>query len=773
MMLLMVVAFAAGYNDGGIPLPPKGVVPLRRRVVTGGARRRKAAAAAAGVASGALAVAVAALAPAIAVDDTTIPMMDALPDVSRMIDAADDLGELVATDAPSSSIDLPRVEAIDAPDLAEFSGFSHDALVFLAATVVVTPACRLLGLSPILGYLVAGVALGPQGLDLFREMAIDDSLAEIGILFLLFEQGLELTLDRLEALRKYAFGLGSLQLVACSLAFGAFPFVGGVEFLERLVGAPPELVAITRPDEAIIIGAALSLSSSAFVLRLLQEKRQSDEEFALACLGVLLLQDIAVVPLLVLLPIVEDTQVLGFDANVAALATSALQSLALLGAILGVGRVVLRRVFAAVAGARSSETFVALCLLVVLGTGALTDAAGLSSTLGAFVAGTLLAETNFRARIEADIQPFRGLLLGLFFVTTGANVDLQLLALEWPTATALLLGQLAFKAAIVAFFAEIVFGLPRREAIRTSLLLAGGGEFAFVVLTLATRLGVLPPQLARLDTAVVVVAMALTPALGALGDWIAATPPDFFSAARRDDDDDGLAAPLFDASPAGPSTDAPVVVVRGFGPEGQILAALLAEARPGLDYVALDDSPAAVAEARARGFPVVYGDASPGVLASLLDRPVAAFVLPRATPEEIARIRDAYPAAPIVATRLLEDDTEPARDLLFAAGSNQVVDERLETALDIGKALLVHLPAPRADDQAALANVRRRVLHRAALMRNVVGDAKSTVSGGGFDLDATRPRAVDPGARARAAKRLSIFAGYDDDDDDNNNEKDS
>ncbi|EGB11321.1 hypothetical protein AURANDRAFT_70862 [Aureococcus anophagefferens] len=396
------------------------------------------------------------------------------------------------------------------------SGFSHDALVFLAATVVVTPLSRVLDVSPILGYLVAGCALGPAGLNTFQDLAVDDELAEIGILFLLFEQGLELTLERLEALKVYAFGLGTAQVLLCSLCFGAFPFLGGVEFLENLVGARPELVAIARPDEALVIGAALSLSSSAFVLRLLQEKKQSDEKFALACLGVLLLQDVAVVPLLVLLPIIEDTQVLGFDADLWSLAASALSSTgALLGALLG-GRVVLRRVFAAVAGARSSETFVALCLLVVLGTGALTDALGLSSTLGAFVAGVLLAETNYRDRIEADIQPFRGLLLGLFFVTTGAAVDVAQVAQELPTAAALLVGLLSIKTLVVFAFGTLAVGLDRRDAVRAALLLAGGGEFAFVVLTLAARLDVLPPDLARLDTAVVVLSMALTPALGFL-----------------------------------------------------------------------------------------------------------------------------------------------------------------------------------------------------------------------------------------------------------------
>lgn len=674
------------------------------------------------------------------------------------------LPSLVALPAVASDYALPVIDKLDAPDLASLnlvSGFSHDALVFLAATVVVTPLSRVLNVSPILGYLVAGCALGPSGFDTFRDLEIDDSLAEIGILFLLFEQGLELTIDRLESLRRYAFGLGTAQLVVCSLAFGLFPFAGGVEFLERAVGAPPELVAITRPDEAIVIGVALSLSSSAFVLRLLQEKKQSNEEFGLACLGVLLLQDIAVVPLLVLLPIMEDTQVLGFDADVAGLATSALQSLATLGAILVVGRLVLRRVFAAVAGARSSETFVALCLLVVLGTGALTDAVGLSSTLGAFVAGTLLAETNFRARIEADIQPFRGLLLGLFFVTTGATVDIQLLLANLPTAALLLIGQLLFKFAIVAVVAENIFDIDRRSAVRTALLLAGGGEFAFVVFTLATRLDVLPPQLARLDTAIVVLAMALTPYLGSLGDWLVTSPKTAFLF------DDGASSDLTESIPSeNVSTEDPVIVIKGFGPLGQTVAAVVSDLGQ-RSYVAVDDAPAAVAEAKVRQFPVAFGDLTPRVVQSLVDAPVDAFVIPGAGPDEIRRLKEAYPAALVLATRLHEDDTEPSRDELEAAGADVVVDEVLEAGLQIGAQLINRLPPLPSDDSpddidAQVDSLRRRILTRGAEFRDQPGLAQSTVSGGGFDLDASKPGAVSAGSRAKAAKHLTIFSGYDD-----------
>ena len=665
------------------------------------------------------------------------------------------------------------VTSIVAPDLTDgdvaMSGFSHDALVFLAATVVVTPLSRVLDVSPILGYLVAGCALGPAGLNTFQDLAVDDELAEIGILFLLFEQGLELTLERLEALKVYAFGLGTAQVLLCSLCFGAFPFLGGVEFLENLVGARPELVAIARPDEALVIGAALSLSSSAFVLRLLQEKKQSDEKFALACLGVLLLQDVAVVPLLVLLPIIEDTQVLGFDADLWSLAASALSSTgALLGALLG-GRVVLRRVFAAVAGARSSETFVALCLLVVLGTGALTDALGLSSTLGAFVAGVLLAETNYRDRIEADIQPFRGLLLGLFFVTTGAAVDVAQVAQELPTAAALLAGLLSIKTLVVFAFGTLAVGLDRRDAVRAALLLAGGGEFAFVVLTLAARLDVLPPDLARLDTAVVVLSMALTPALGSLGDAIA----DRW--ARDDAADAGVEPARPDATTLAAAPDRlpgprRVVAIRGFGPEGMTVAAVLAEAAADLGVVAFDEHVPTVAEARARGLPVAYGALTPTLVASVLagDEALDAVLVPAASAAEVERLRKQFPDAPLLASAASYDAETPPLEALAAAevarhglsdaGADIVVGCEVEPQLRLAAAFLeTRTDLAHGDVARALETVRARIEERSAALRRVAGVARTTVSGGGFDLDADASRGVVAGARSRAARDLDIF----------------
>ncbi|CAI5533245.1 unnamed protein product [Closterium sp. Naga37s-1] len=474
-----------------------------------------------------------------------------------------------------------------------------DTLTFLVATVIVIPAFKSLKISP------------------------------------LFEMGLELSLERLRALAKFAFGMGLPQVLLTTLAFTAFELpidnAIGTRALEFLFGAKADLVNIRSLDEAIVIGAALALSSSAFVLQLLSEKGELATRYGSATLGILLLQDIAVVPLLVILPILEngdftDDSIFPLlalegakdftdDSIFPLLALEGAKSLLGLGVLLYTGRIALRRLFEFVAESRSSEAFIALCLLTVTGTALITSKLGFSDSLGAFLAGVLLAETNYRTQlgaflagallaetnyrtqVEADIRPFRGLLLGLFFVTTGSSIDLnllasewpnilvllvglvgikaasitaftffshsfslhlsssprQLLASEWPNILALLVGLIGIKAAIItpsisttSFHPHSLFptpsqllasewpnilallvgligikaaiitalgprvGLTLSESVRTGLLLSQGGEFAFVVFALANQLGVLPLELNRLLTIVVVLSMALS-----------------------------------------------------------------------------------------------------------------------------------------------------------------------------------------------------------------------------------------------------------------------
>ncbi|GMY38904.1 K(+) efflux antiporter 3, chloroplastic [Fagus crenata] len=559
-----------------------------------------------------------------------------------------------------------------------------DTLTFLAVTVLVVPAFKIVRVSPILGFFFGGIVLNQFGL--FRNLTDVKILSEWGILFLLFEMGLELSFARLKALAKFAFGMGLTQVVLSTLAFTAFelPPNGaiGTKILEFLFHSRPDLVNIRSIDEAVVIGAALSLSSSAFVLQLLAEKGELPTRFGSATLGILLLQDIAVVPLLVILPVLES-QNLVEESIWPMLAQESLKALGGLGLLSLAGKYLLRRVFEFVAEARSSEAFVALCLLTVAGTSLLTQKLGFSDTLGAFLAGALLAETNFRTQIEADIRPFRGLLLGLFFVTTGSSIDMQLLIREWPNVLSLLAGLIVIKTMIITAIGPRV-GLTLQESVRIGLLLSQGGEFGFVVFSLANRLGVLPLELNKLLIIVVVLSMALTPLLNEAGRRAAEFIEDKF-------DDENKAAEMenFDVSEP--------VVILGFGQMGQVLANFLASPlASGLDgdsmgvaYVAFDLDLSIVKASRKLGFPILYGDGSrPAVLQSAgISSPKAVMVMytgRKMTIEAVQRLRLAFPAIPIYAK---------AQDLMHLldlkkAGVTDAILENAETSLQLGSKLL-------------------------------------------------------------------------------------
>lgn len=442
------------------------------------------------------------------------------------LDSLTFLENIVQQSQPTIQGEQLLTSVSEASTVEGLNPLGNDLLIFLCATIGIVPLFKWLNASPVLGFLAAGLLMGPAGLHLFSDLHDMESLADFGVLFLLFEQGLELTVARLKSVSKYAFGMGTLQVVLSTVAFFVFPFIGGVQFLEVFFRSDPSVVDITRPDEALVVGAALSLSSSAFVLKILQEKSQMSSKFGEAALGILLLQDIAVVPLLVLLPIIESGAEMSMADQMSVLGLTFVKALLGLGGILVIGGRFIRYLFSIIAKTQSSETFVALCLLVAVGVGALTDSLGLSSTLGAFVAGTLLAESNYRTQIETDIKPFKGLLLGLFFLTTGASVDPFVIKEQLPTVLALLGGLIAFKATIVAALGPF-FNLSKADSVRAGLILSGGGEFAFVVLTLADKLHVIPDQLAKILVGVVVLSMALTPTLSSLGDQLATLVQDY------------------------------------------------------------------------------------------------------------------------------------------------------------------------------------------------------------------------------------------------------
>ncbi|KXZ54882.1 hypothetical protein GPECTOR_4g954 [Gonium pectorale] len=597
---------------------------------------------------------------------------------------------------------------------------------------LVIPLFKSLKLSPVLGFLFSGVVL--KQLGLFQDLQDTERLAELGVLFLLFEMGLELSLDRLKSLAKFAFGLGTLQVALCTGIFTAFALpVGhsfGTIFLEQVAHAPHRLVSIRSVDEAVVIGAALSMSSSAFVLQLLRERGEQATKIGSATLGVLLFQDIAVVPFLVLLPLVTGgkagTELIEGASSPVSLLTmlgpTALQTVAGLGALLLADRFIMKRIFEMVAHSRNSETFIALCLLTVAGTSLITQRLGLSDTMGAFLAGVLLSETSYRTQVEADIRPFKGLLLGLFFVTTGSSINLQFLQLHWQETFWMLAGLIVIKTSVVAATGQLV-GLSRAESIRTAFLLSQGGEFAFVLLSLANQLRILPTNLNQLLIIVVVLSMALTPFLAETGKVVANKLDELYPPTGAGQQGGrgqpalaaagaGLLGPASSAAGsaevedghAGGHHDVPdPVVICGFSPAGQMVANMLESPLASSDgsqpaYVAFDLDPDRVAAGRKAGFKVLFGDATRSAVlrAAGVEAPRAIAVCypdKESALSAVYTLRADFPAVTIYACAA---DLRHAAEL-EEAGADHVVIRSVEAGLAMGSALLGGLGASEID----------------------------------------------------------------------------
>ena len=414
------------------------------------------------------------------------------------------------------------------PEIEEMSlsAVGHDILLFLAAAVVVDPLGKILGVTPVLLYLLLGFVAGPYGLSLFNAgTEVNSEIGDFGILFLLFVEGLNLSPERLKALGGF-FSLGATQLILSlgviffSLFFGG-PYLLPIVQDVRVPIDPNLITLLEKPVIAFSIASAGALSSSAFVLPILKEKGWEKGSDGIAALSILLLQDLAVAPILVILPLIAAYDLGGASATQDPMTLGVVVAKATIGfgGVLALASVVLRRIFQTVARFGSSQTFVATSLLVAAGMGIVADNLGLSSTTGAFAAGVLLAESGYRAQIEADIKPFESILLGVFFVTAGASLDPQTVIDQWPTLLAGISAFILVKFGVVLAAGQFALGLTRADAVRVAFLLAGGGEFAFVIFKLASNLDVLPADLTKLLTASVVISMSLTPVLGELASW--------------------------------------------------------------------------------------------------------------------------------------------------------------------------------------------------------------------------------------------------------------
>ena len=550
-------------------------------------------------------------------------------------------------------------------------GAFREALIVLAAAGVVIPLFHRLRLSPVLGFMLVGIVVGPFGLArfadalpwlgavTFRDPASIAPIAQLGVVMLLFMIGLELSFERLWVMRRLVFGLGALQVAGSAAALGG---------LGVLAGLPPAA--------SLVVGIAGAMSSTAVVIQVLSMEKRLGTALGRACFAVLLFQDLAIVP--VLLGIGLEHQA-GAAGGAVLMALAAVKAVVAVGAIVAFGRLGLRPLFRSVARTGSPELFIAACLLVVLGCAVATASAGLSMALGALIGGLLLAGTEFRRQVEVTIDPFKGLLLGVFLIAVGLGFD-PLRVAAAPLAT---LGGAALLVVVkLALIAPAVrlFGLPWPTALQAGLLLGPGGEFGFVVLSVASQEGLLPPWVA--DTALIGVAlsMAAIPLLSAVGRRLA---PRLAPAPAVDP------ALLPPDEPAGAAR----VILAGFGRVGKTVAEMLDV--HSISYVAIDRDADRVARERRDGKPVYWGNiALPALLRQLGVASARALVVTfdnrRAVDDVVAAARAERPDLLIVARA--RDASHAAH--LYHIGVSDAVPETMEASLQLSEAVLVDIGIP-------------------------------------------------------------------------------
>ncbi|MDM0065549.1 monovalent cation:proton antiporter-2 (CPA2) family protein [Variovorax sp. J31P207] len=543
-------------------------------------------------------------------------------------------------------------------------------LMYLLAAVIGVVVCRLLRLPPMLGYLSAGVLIGPHALALAQNSEGIRHLGEFGVVFLMFVIGLEFSLPKLRAMRRHVFGLGLLQvLLTISVAT-----VGALLLSHWL---PPAWRL--NWQAALVFSGALTMSSTAIVVKLMAERLEIDSEHGKRVMGVLLFQDLAVVPLLVLIPALGAPP----ETLLKALSFALLKAGFLIGVLLYGGPRVMRWWLTLVARRRSEELFMLNLLLVTLGLAWLTELAGLSLALGAFVAGMLVSETEFKHQVETDIRPFHDVLLGLFFITIGMSLDWHVVVERWALVAVLLLLPLAFKLVLVTALARAL-GATAGVSLRTGLYLAQAGEFGFVLLALAQGQDLLPAWLANPVLASMVLSMLSTPFIIMYSNRIV----------RKLVASDWLQQSLQMTTIARKTINtARHVIICGYGRCGQNLARMLE--REGIPYLALDLDPDRVRQAAAAGDSVVFGDASrlQALMAAGLARASALVVTYQDVPgalKVLANARAHAPQVPVIVR------TQDDRDLekLQAAGATEVVPEAIEGSLMLASHALALVGVP-------------------------------------------------------------------------------
>ena len=543
-----------------------------------------------------------------------------------------------------------------------------DVVLLLLAAVILVPIFQILRLGAVPGFLIAGIIVGPSGLGVINNTQEIGALAEIGVVLLLFVIGIELKPSRLWRMRRLVFGLGTLQVLITGVLFG----LAGHYIFSIPIGV------------AILIGFALSLSSTAFVLQILSEQKLLISGYGRTSIAVLLLQDLAVVPLLALVPLLASPELgVGKDIGLALL-----ESLLILSLVVVISRYLIKPLLHLIAVSGNSEVFTALAVLIVLGTALVTEHAGLSMAMGAFLAGLLISESSYRHQIIAEIQPFRGLFLGLFFMSMGMSLNLNLL-LDSPllplAATALLMGLKV----VLLFPIALLFKLDKKKSLAVSLLLAQSGEFALIIFSLAYQSELLTEAFFQQLLLVVLLSMMATPA--------------FAQVAQRLIRSEDCQKPESDKEEL--PHEAPIVLA-GFGRVGHRIGEILTSANK--QFVALDSNPAVVKNEHAKGYPVFFGDVRhPGILKSAGADNARTIIVtlndPSVTEEVVSTLRNKYPDKLIYA----RGHSLNACQRLSQLGASDVVSENVEASLELARMAITNSGMDEATTENILSDFRK------------------------------------------------------------------
>jgi monovalent cation:H+ antiporter-2, CPA2 family len=600
-------------------------------------------------------------------------------------------------------------------------------VVLLLATAVVTVVLfRKLNMPAILGYLIVGIAIGPHALGLVPDSEGTRYLAEFGVVFLMFSIGLEFSLSQLMSMRRIVFGFGLLQVALTIIIAGAITMLAGQSW-----------------QTGFIVGGVLSMSSTAIIAKVLAEQAALHSAHGKQTMGVLLFQDLAVIPLLVLVPVLG----LSTEAMLSVVGLSLLKAAAALAVILFLGQRLMRPLFHLVASQKSSELFVLTVLLVTLGLALATEMAGLSLALGAFLAGMLIAETEYRYQVEDDIKPFRDVLLGLFFITIGMLLNFASLWANIVYVLLVLLALLTIKFLIV-FGLATVFKNDRAVALRVALALAPAGEFGFVLLAVADKSNALPENILQIVLAAAIISMLLSPLLFKYMEKIVL----YFVASEWE-----MRAVQLQQLAVQSMMKKGHVIIAGYGRSGQSLARFLETEK--IAVIALDADPMRVKQAAAAGDSVMFGDAgrrevltaaglarASALVVSFADTPMALKIL--------SHVRDLKPDLPVIVRTFDDSDVEK----LKAAGADEIVAEVVEGSLMLATQTMLLLGTPL---NRVLSRLRKVRSERYELMRGFFPGVTDQDDGLDHDQPRLQSIVIDSGAAAVGKTLEAVDIGQD------------